>query len=249
MSNSPALGSGPDHGISDAEMTWPAHTLLTLMPEPMREAILQVGTVRKYRSGSTILSQGELSSHAILLREGFVKVTQSVADRAPRLIDIRSGGDTVGERAAVDGEPRSATVIAEGDVLANEISAEDYAYFRDSYPGAGKIIAERVSIRERATERHRGLRDAPQMFALGSILSELVAEFGTESEDSSYILPIKLAQRELAELCWMAVATLEKLLSELRREGILTTTYRQIKITDFARLRQLAYPTDEVPPW
>ncbi|MFE9360995.1 Crp/Fnr family transcriptional regulator [Streptomyces olivaceoviridis] len=59
--------------------------------------------------------------HSLLLVSGIAKVTARVESGDPLLIAFTAAGDTVGEMAALDGAPRSATVTACGPLTARAL--------------------------------------------------------------------------------------------------------------------------------
>src|SRR6516225_2713495 len=93
---------------------WPEGTVLGALTDSSREALLSIGTLRRYPAGSTLIMEGDPSTYVVVLIDGWVKVTATTEDGGQALLALRSGGDLVGEQAALDGQPRSASVISAG---------------------------------------------------------------------------------------------------------------------------------------
>lgn len=100
---------------------WPPSSLLAHLSADARDALLTLGTARRYRVRQVLMREGERTTHAILLRAGFVKVTAVADGGRNALIAIRMAGDLIGELGAIDGAPRAATVVASAGVCGNEI--------------------------------------------------------------------------------------------------------------------------------
>ncbi|ONI92612.1 hypothetical protein ALI22I_02765 [Saccharothrix sp. ALI-22-I] len=98
----------------------PRRGLLGRLSPPAARALLDSGSPVGYGPGDVLMRQGADDGHAVLLLTGAVKV-QAIDESVPALLGVRSAGDLVGEMAALDDKPRSATVIACGRVAARLI--------------------------------------------------------------------------------------------------------------------------------
>ncbi len=74
---------------------------------------------RTYSAGTTLFSQGDSGSGLYILKSGKVSITQKTgAQEAEKEINTVGAGETLGEMALLDDQPRSATVTAVEDVTA-----------------------------------------------------------------------------------------------------------------------------------
>lgn len=85
------------------------------------------------KSGRVLLGRGSISTEVYFIREGsFGVVAYSPQGREVSLRTLMAG-DVIGELSAVDGQPRSATVIAETDARVSILSREQFlGYVRSS---------------------------------------------------------------------------------------------------------------------
>ncbi|MFC5060203.1 Crp/Fnr family transcriptional regulator, partial [Saccharothrix xinjiangensis] len=108
-----AVATAPQQasGSGSSDLVWPGNTLLGRLRENTRQELLNIGTVVRYTADREVIEQDAKDTHALLLLDGVVKVqtTDETGDTA--LLAIRSAGDLVGEMAALDQKPRSATVV------------------------------------------------------------------------------------------------------------------------------------------
>lgn len=82
---------------------WPPSSLLAHLSADARDDLLTLGAARRYRVRQVLMREGERTTHAILLRAGFVKVTAVADGGRNALIAIRMAGDLIGELGAIDG--------------------------------------------------------------------------------------------------------------------------------------------------
>lgn len=181
----------------------------------------------------------------VLLRSGITKVTAALENGHESLLAIRVGGDVVGELAAMDDAPRSATVTACGPIAAGVVHRSELRQFLRDHPEAAMLVAGIVAQKLRWANRRRiEFGGYPVKVRLARVLAELAGEHGIP-EPRGVVIGVTLTQPELAALAGSAEVTIHKALRELREDRLLTTGYRRTTVLDLARLRTLAHlPAD-----
>lgn len=226
---------------------WPARSLLGVLSPPARSELLGLGTGMRFEADSVLLREGMTDRHALLLLSGFAKVTATVENGESSLLAVRVGGDIVGEMAAMDGAPRSATVTACGPLAARVLPAGVLREVLARRPEVSMALTGIVSDRLRWANRRRlDFRGYPAKVRLARLLVELVTAYG-RSRDGVLVIGCRLTQPELATLIGAAETTIHKGLRELREEGLLETGYRTTTVRNLPGLRELADLTHEGP--
>ena len=91
-----------------------------------RAAVERDCTWRRYRPGERVFERGSQSSEVFFVIEGALNVVSfSPTGREITFAEV-GPGETVGELAAIDGQPRSASVVATGDSLLAILPAEAF---------------------------------------------------------------------------------------------------------------------------
>ncbi|MET4659989.1 CRP/FNR family cyclic AMP-dependent transcriptional regulator [Streptomyces sp. PvP037] len=231
-------GTVPMPPYSSAE--WPARSLLGKLPDQDRRELLALGVETRFEAGDVLLSEGAHDRHVLLLLSGFAKVTARVENGEASLLAVRVGGDTVGEMAAMDGAPRSATVTACGPMRARVLQPGVLRALLMRRPEVGMTLTGIVADRLRWANRRRlDFRGYPVKVRLARLLVELATTYG-HPVGGGVVLGCRLTQPELAALTGAAETTVHKGLRELREEGLLETGYGTTVIRDLPHLRRIA---------
>ena len=152
-----------DSVIADAHRArqageWPSTTYLGSLQAPTLEALLRLGAFQRFKRGEALVHEGERDARSVLfLTSGCVKVTAGDEKGAEALLAIRVSGDIIGELALIDGEPRSATVVAcqIEPSLALSVSYDEFRGFLADFPDGSMCLARTIAKRLRWANRRR----------------------------------------------------------------------------------------------
>src|SRR4051794_23108735 len=92
-----------------------------------RPALLGLGNRRTYEPRHHLLDEGGHDAFVLVILAGWCTVWRST-ERGPLILALRQSGELVGEMAALDGRPRSASVTALGAVEAVAVPAERFRH-------------------------------------------------------------------------------------------------------------------------
>ena len=207
---------------------------LSALSDVDRDALLALGTVRRYRSGVTVLHEHDEAGGVLVILEG--QVSASVVGRGGTevILGIAGPGELVGELAALRGRARSATVRARTDVVALAVSGADFRRFLGAAPGAAVVVLDTVIERlEVADAQRRDLAALDVVARVAARLLELSERFGSSGE-------VVVTHEELAALAGASRESVTKALAVLRSIGCVQTHRGSITVVDEAALRRRA---------
>ncbi|MFI0982144.1 Crp/Fnr family transcriptional regulator [Streptomyces sp. NPDC021093] len=204
------------------------------LSEGARGVLARLGSRRSYSVGDVLISEGDHAQEVMVLQEGLVKVTGRLDGE--RLMDIRIAGDIVGEVAAVDLGPRSATVTACGDVVATVVPLGPLLADPEVSLALFRVLCCRVRRSDRLRLEFGGY---PVLVRLARVLVELAVSYGRQ-ERNAVRIDVNLSQDEFAALVGSTAHTVHKALAQLRKDKLITTGCRQTYVNDLARLRKIA---------
>lgn len=203
--------------------------------DPVGHALLDaVGTVREYEPGTIICHEGEPSQHVLVVRRGLMRVTAVSPGGHEKVLAIRGPGDIVGERSAVDGLPRSASVRVLGDVSALVIAPARFTDLCRKQPRIAWAVLTVVVSRQRDADRQRIQFSGTSTQRVAAVLLDIVLHRGVGSAGV-----VALSQEELASAAGTSRESLVRVLRLLREQGIVRTGRRRIDILAPDRLYDL----------
>jgi CRP-like cAMP-binding protein len=217
---------------------WLPTTLLGRLPQPAGYAFVLTGQERAFPAGATLMAQGDPGDYLLLLLSGVVKVTVHSADGQDTLMGIRVGGETVGEMAALEHEPRMATVKSCRDVHARRIDRPQLDRLMGDHPVIAVELARMMSARLRWSDDRRvdiGSCDPRQR------LCRVLVTLAHRRENGTRLILDHLTQQEIGSLIGIKQRTAEKQLAQLQSDGLIDCRYRRIELLDLPGLREIAF--------
>ncbi len=197
--------------------------------------MLALGRERSYPRNARVFTEGELSDFVVLVVDGRIKVLASTSDGTEALLGIRAPGALVGELAAFDGGPRTASAIALEPLTVRLISADEFRAFVAHSPGAALELIRMLMGRLREGDRRRvefGAYDATSRVA--HLLCDLAAEHAHRPDGA---IEVRLAQHELAGLVGTSRESVAHALAVLHDRRLVTTGRGTVTIVDSESLR------------
>lgn len=216
----------------------PSDAIVSNLPAKLVERLWQDATLIKASSGKTILALGSTSTSVYLVLQGRVQVSlHSLAGREVILRDLGES-DLFGELSAIDGQPRSASIVALTDCALAAVGAEAFRSAAIGEPATALWLARRL------TERIRDLTD--RVFELNAlrVSSRLHCELlrmceATAPRGCELVLDPAPTHAELAARVGTHREAITREMRFLGRRGIVIQERRRIRITDPRALEHL----------
>jgi CRP/FNR family transcriptional regulator, cyclic AMP receptor protein len=200
----------------------------------------RAGVRRRFEGGTALFQEHQASDRVMLLMAGRVKIASVSEDGRESVLAFRGPGEVLGELSAIDGQPRSASVLAVEPVEAIVIPAPEFRAFLERTPRATLWLLTRVIARLREADRKRAEFGASDTIGrVAARLIELAERYGRPTEGGVRIdLPI--TQEELASWVGSSREGVNKALHTLRGLGWVETERRSITVVDSEALRRRA---------
>jgi len=210
--------------------------ILAKIPPSERGAIERRCAWRGHPAGSTIIDRETPSRDVYFVVAGTVRVVNfSASGREVSLAEV-APGHCFGELSAIDGQPRSAHVVAVSDALTAALPQQAFVDLLTRYPGAAlALIARLAAVVRSSTDR---IMDLSTMGAHNRIYAELLRLSEPSQANIAVIRPIPI-HADLAARVSTSRETVARALSHLVKESVLEKLDDVLMILDVARLQTM----------
>jgi CRP/FNR family transcriptional regulator, cyclic AMP receptor protein len=204
-------------------------------------AFVQQGRLHRFRTGTVIFAQGDPADEVFCILSGRIEVTSVTADGGMQLLAVLAPGDLLGELAILGGMPRSGTAECVDDTAAWAFGGESFRRFLVDQPSVG--LALLTSLARLVVAQDHLVEDVLFLDLKGRVAKRLLG-LATTSWDhlppDGTTVNWDLPQTDLAYLCGGTRSNVSRVVSELRRRGVLERSGRRYVLRDVATLRRLA---------
>lgn len=204
----------------------------------------EVGVVEKscrwktYGASEQIIDQHSDSRDIFFVADGRVRVVNySLSGREITFDDLEPGSH-FGELAAIDGLPRSASVMALSDVRIASLSAEQFHNIILEHPAiALKLMKHLAHLVRTSTSR---IMELSTLGANNRIHADLLrmARKVTEDEETAIITPIPV-HSDVASRVSTTRETVARVMNDLARKGIVERQKTALVVKDLDRLEDM----------
>ena len=210
------------------------------LPPPDQADLLSAGSTRRFARGRALMHEHQGADEVLLVRSGHVKIYTATAAGREVVLAIRGPGELLGELAALDDRPRSASVVALEDVEALVLSAAAFRSFLTSHAAAAMAMLGMLTRRLRDADAKRaGFSSKTTLGRVAERLLELADRFGVPDGDCVRI-ELRLSQEELAGWTGASLESVGRSLATMRSLHWVETGRREIRVLDIEALRQTA---------
>ena len=193
-----------------------------------------------YRKGQAIFSEGETATGIFCVHSGKAKLFKTGEEGKHQIVRFAKPGDTIGYRALMSGDVYSVSAAALEDSIVCTIPKLTF-FDVLKHDGALSMRVIRLLSSElgKAEEQILHLAQKPVRERLAEALLLLREVYGTENGDNSPI-NVALSREELASVVGTAIETLVRTLSDLKRENLIKTEKKKIRILDVPGLLRVS---------
>ncbi len=156
--------------LAEQERLLGAVDLLATLPPEARTQIAMGAPMAVYGSGETIVRQGDQGQSMFVVLDGEVRVV--LEPKRNEVARIQRGG-YFGEMSLLTGDPRTATVLAAGDVSVAEIDADLFRRVIAAHPEAIDKIGMAVMMRRAELDQIRSSAAETATIETGTLLARM----------------------------------------------------------------------------
>ena len=190
---------------------------------------------RNYDNGNYIFLEDSDGEQCFFVLEGSVKVTRLSKDGREVILAMLNEGDFFGEMSLLDGESRSANVIALEKTEVLTLDRRDFLDVVNDYPQIAVMLLKELAGRLRKSDRQiasLSLSDAEKRIAL------CIIRFADEQgviQNGKVSIPKTPIQQDIANMAGTSRETVSRALSILEKEDLIARNGRELMILDYKK--------------
>mgnify|MGYP001234306846 FL=1 len=188
---------------------------------------------RHYESGKFIFLEDSEGEQCFFVVQGSVKVTRLSKDGREVILAMLNEGEFFGEMALLDGESRSANVIALEETEVLTLNREDFLVVLHDYPQIAIQLLKEMAHRLRKSDRQiasLSLSDAEKRIAL------CIIRFADEQgiiKRGQVSIPKVPIQQDIANMAGTSRETVSRAINVLEKEHYIKRQGRELLILDY----------------
>jgi len=188
---------------------------------------------RHYESGKFIFLEDSEGEQCFFVVQGSVKVTRLSKDGREVILAMLNEGEFFGEMALLDGESRSANVIALEETEVLTLNREDFLVVLHDYPQIAIQLLKEMAHRLRKSDRQiasLSLSDAEKRIAL------CIIRFADDQgviRRGQVSIPRVPIQQDIANMAGTSRETVSRAINLLEKEHFIKRKGRELLILDY----------------
>ena len=231
--------------------TWPVQRtldripVLANLPDSVRREIEKRSSWKEYKTDEQIIDRESESRDVFFVAAGVVRIVNySYSGREVSYDEIRAGG-MFGELSAIDGKPRSASVVAMKRTLVAGLAPEIFKKLMREHPDFAVAVIERLAEIIRISNDR--IMDLSTLGAYSRVYAEILRLARTLAKDeaeSALIDPLPV-HSNLAAACGTTRETVARAVSDLIKKGIAEKQGSGLNVKDLWGLKDIVEGGDE----
>ena len=188
---------------------------------------------KKFENGNLIFLEESEGKNLFFVVEGSVKVTRLSKDGREVILAMLNAGDFFGEMSLLDGEARSANVIALEKTEVLSLNRDDFLVVLHEYPKIAIQLLKEMTSRLRKSDRQivsLSLSDAEKRIAL------CIVRFADEQgviKNGQVTIPKIPIQQDIANMAGTSRETVSRAMSLLTEEKYIERNGKELKILNY----------------
>jgi len=175
-------------------------------------ALAALGTVRSYPKHAILIQEGDKSDQLYVVLSGKLKVYLADSEGKEIIVDMLGPGQYFGEMA-LEGEPRSASVMALEPAKLAIVEREEFKRFLADNPDAAYALI--VTLIRRARNLTRAVGDLALLDVYGRVARLLLDN--AREEGGQLVVASRMTQQEIAKRVGASREMVWRILDDLRQ--------------------------------
>ncbi|MDD5675730.1 MAG: Crp/Fnr family transcriptional regulator [Chitinivibrionales bacterium] len=202
-----------------------------------RTALCDAMIMREFLPGQTIVQQEDEGGQTFfIIISGIVHVAVMAAEGKQTILATLRPGDFFGEMAILDGEPRSASVIAADRCTLLMLYRAMFMDILQKYPKIAIAMLSEMSKRIRRANRHINTLSLMSVYGrVATVLLNLAREQGQKNH-GLLVIPDRPTHQVLADMVGCSRETVSRVISQLQKKHYIAMDKNRIIILNAEKI-------------
>lgn len=190
-------------------------------------AVAELVTTKTVRKNTFVINEGDVSNSIYLIMRGRVNVVVTNDEGAELILATLQKGDNFGELSLLDGQPRSANVVAHEDSVFSILHQADFFKLMEQNPRIAHSVIRYLC------NRVRFLTNTAQNLALLDVYGRVVNlmhELSSAKANGQMVISVPLTHQDIASRVGSSREMISQILNELKKGGYVSIENKIISI-------------------
>lgn len=212
------------------------NSMKTLTKEELKK-VTECKTTRVYKKGDVIFRENELLSGVYCVREGICKLTKLSSNGKDHTVKLMGQGKLIGQRSLIRNERTHLSAIALNDVELCFVPKEQIlGNLRTNHEFSFDVMQ---SLAQELREAEDDLINMAQKTVRQRLAEALTYVLKTFGVNGAGYLNVNLSREDYASIVGTATESAIRVLSQFRKEGLISLKGKMIKIEKLTALEQV----------
>ncbi|MBJ7881157.1 Crp/Fnr family transcriptional regulator [Gelidibacter salicanalis] len=208
----------------------------TLTKEEMKQ-VAACKTTRFYKKGDVIFNENEMLNGVYCVREGLCKLTKLSANGKDHTIKLMGKGDLIGQRSIISNERTNLSAIALNDMELCYVPKEQIiSTIKTNQEFSFDILQNLAQDLREAEDDLINMAQKTVRERLAATIIYVSKNFGVDKEG---YLKVHLSREDYASIVGTATESAIRILSQFKKEGLISTSGKRIKIENLKDLARV----------
>ena len=199
-----------------------------------------IGEIQRFKAGRTLVRTGEGITQSTLLIDGLVARFKDLSDGQRQIMEIHVDGDFVDLHGFIL-KRLDHNVGALTDVTVGFVPHEVLARITQEEPHLSRMLWLSTLMDASIQREHiLSMGRRPALGRIGHLMCELCVRFEVIGQATERSFPLALTQVDIADATGLTAIHVNRMLRQLREQGLLTFKSGRVEILDWERLRSIS---------
>ena len=205
-----------------------------------KEALIRISACKTsiiVKKGDIIFEEGDILNGVYCVRKGICKLSKLSANGKDQIIKLVVEGELLGQRSVVSDEKTNLSATALNDMQLCFIPKKEIIDgLTKNSDFTFNILKHMAHDLKEADDIIVDMAQKPVKQRLAEVLISINSNFGTNPDGT---LSVLLSREDFASIVGTATESTIRVLSQFKREGLITTIGKQIKIINMEGLKRI----------